>query len=99
MRDIQDTTRERETMTNNNHTSPHNCACSRLTCASFVAGNQCFRCEQVDNRRDGITFDTEMLEWEAWFNGNRKREEAHEQSSDYRPASRFNVGAGAGEEW
>jgi hypothetical protein len=39
MGDIQHATRERETMTNNNHTSPHNCACSRLTCASFVAGN------------------------------------------------------------
>ena len=76
-------------MTNNNHTSPDNCACGRLTCASFVAGNQCFRCEQVDNQRDGITFDTEMLEWEAWFNGNRKREEAHEQSPDYRPATGF----------
>ena len=99
MGDIQHATRERETMTNNNHTSPHNCACSRLTCASFVAGNQCFRCEQVDNQRAGITFAAEMDEWRDWFDGNRKREEAHEQSPDYRPASRFNVGAVAGEEW
>ena len=70
-------------MTNNNHTSPITCACGRLTCASFVAGNQCFRCEQVDNQRAGITFDAEMDEWRAWFEGNRKREEAHEQSPDY----------------
>ena len=54
-----------KTMTNNNHTSPHNCACVRLTCASYVAGNQCFRCEQVDNQRDGVTFGTEMLEWDS----------------------------------
>ena len=84
-------------MTNNNHTSPHNCACSRLTCASFVAGNQCFRCEQVDNRKAGITFDTEMLEWEAWFNGNRKRQAVHE--AGFIAAGFRNVGAVAGEEW
>jgi hypothetical protein len=79
-------------MTNNNNKKPINCACGQLTCASFVAGNQCFRCEQVDNRKAGITFDTEMLEWEAWFSGNRKREEAHEQSPDYRPpTSRYLV--------
>ena len=79
-------------MTNNNHTSPHNCACSRLTCASFVAGNQCFRCEQVDNQRAGITFAAEMDEWRAWFEGNQKRREAHEQSPNFRPPGRFNVG-------
>jgi len=70
-------------MTNNNHTSPDNCACSRLTCASFVAGNQCFRCEQVDNWKAGITFAVEMDEWNAWFSGNRKREETHEKSPHY----------------
>ena len=69
---------ERETMTNNNHTSPHNCACSRLTTASFVAGNQGFRCQQVDNQRAGIRFNTEMDEWRSWFAGNRKRQEVHE---------------------
>ena len=84
-------------MTNNNHTSPHNCACSQLSCASFVAGNQCFRCEQVDNRNSGITFDTEMLEWEAWFNGNRKRQAVHE--AGFIAAGFRNVGAVAGEEW
>ena len=86
-------------MTNNNHTSPHNCACGQLSCASFVAGNQCFRCEQVDNQRAGITFAAEMDEWRAWFEGNQKRREAHEQSPNFRPPGRFNVGAVAGEEW
>ena len=78
-------------MTNNNHTSPHNCACGRLTCASFVAGNQCFRCEQVDNQRAGITFPHWLDEWKAWFAGNRDRQAAHEAGPNYRPASRFNV--------
>ena len=82
-------------MTNNNHTSPHNCACSRLSCASFVAGNQCFRGEQVDNRNAGITFDTEMLEWEAWFNGNRKRQAVHE--AGFIAAGFHNVGEEEGE--
>jgi len=79
-------------MTNNNHTSPHNCACGRLTCASFVAGNQCFRCQQVDNRKAGIRFGAEMDEWRSWFAGNRKRQEVHEAGPNFRPASRFNVG-------
>ena len=65
-------------MTNNNHTSPHNCACGQLSCASFVAGNQCFRCQQVDNQRAGIRFNDEMDEWRSWFAGNRKRQEVHE---------------------
>ena len=42
-------------MTNNNNTKPSNCACERMTCASFVAGNQCFRCEQVDNRDEPVS--------------------------------------------
>ena len=83
-------------MTNNNHTSPHNCACSRLTCASFVAGNQCFRCEQVDNRKAGITFAAEMDEWRAWFEGNKKRREAHE--AGFIAAGFHNVGAVAGDD-
>ena len=77
-------------MTNNNHTSPHNCACGRLTCASFVAGNQCFRCEQVDNQRAGITFPRWLDEWKAWFAGNRKRQEAHEAA--FIAAGFYNVG-------
>ena len=77
-------------MTNNNHTSPHNCACSRLTCASFVAGNQCFRCQQVDNQRAGIRFNAEMDEWRSWFAGNRKRQEVHEAA--HIAAGYYNVG-------
>ena len=78
-------------MTNNNHTSPHNCACGQLSCASFVAGNQCFRCQQVDNRRAGINFPDEMAEWRAWFAGNRDRQAAHEAGPNYRPPTRFCV--------
>ena len=84
-------------MTNNNHTSPHNCACSRLSCASFVAGNQCFRCQQVDNQRAGIRFNDEMDEWRSWFAGNRKRQAVHE--AGFIAAGFRNVGAVAGEEW
>ena len=76
-------------MTNNNHTSPHNCACGRLTCASFVAGNQCFRCEQVDNRRAGITFTDEYSEHAAWFRQNEKRIAEHEAGPNYIPATGF----------
>ena len=83
-------------MTNNNHTSPHNCACSRLTCASFVAGNQCFRCEQVDNRKAGITFAAEMDEWRAWVEGNQKRREA--PAAGFIAAGFRNVGAVAGDD-
>ena len=87
-------------MTNNNHTSPHNCACSRLTCASFVAGNQCFRCQQVDNQHAGIRFNAEMDEWRSWFAGNRNRQEVHEAA--HIAAGYYNVGdseeePGAGE--
>ena len=64
-------------MTNNNNPKPTNCACADMSCASFVAGNQCFRCEQVDNREAGITFADEMDEWRAWFAGNRERQETH----------------------
>ena len=70
-------------MTNNNNTKPSNCACERMTCASFVAGNQCFRCEQVDNRDEGITFVDEMAEWTEWFQGNMQREEDHKSSPNY----------------
>ena len=79
-------------MTNNNHTKPTNCACGKLSCASFVAGNQCFRCQQVDNRHAGIRFNAEMDEWRSWFAGNRKRQEVHEAGPNFRPAGRFNVG-------
>tara|TARA_B100000749_G_scaffold208104_1_gene163125 strand:+ start:512 stop:841 length:330 start_codon:yes stop_codon:yes gene_type:complete len=75
------------TMTNNNHRSPHNCACAKLSCASFVAGNQCFRCQQVDNRKAGIRFNAEMDEWKAWFACNRKRVKVHEAGPNYRPSA------------
>ena len=53
-------------MTNNNNKKPINCACGDMGVAEFVAGNQCFRCEQVDNRKAGITFTTGVCgEWEA----------------------------------
>ena len=87
---IQDTTRERETMTNNNHTKPTNCACSRMACASFVAGNQCFRCQQVDNRHAGIRFNNEMDEWRSWIACNWKRQEVHE--AGFKAAGFRNVG-------
>ena len=77
-------------MTNNNHTSPHNCACSRMAVSSYVAGNQCFRCQQVDNRKAGIRFNAEMDEWRGWFAGNRKRQEVHE--AGFRAAGFRNVG-------
>ena len=77
-------------MTNNNHTSPHNCACGQLSCASFVAGNQCFRCQQVDNNHAGITFNRWLDEWRCWFAGNRKRQEVHE--AGFRAAGFYNVG-------
>ena len=76
-------------MTNNNNTSPVNCACGQLTCASFVAGNQCFRCEQVDNRRAGITFTDEYSEHAAWFRQNEKRIVEHEAGPNYIPATGF----------
>ena len=76
-------------MTNNNNTSPDNCACGQLTCASFVAGNQCFRCEQVDNRRAGITFTEEYREHAAWFLRNEKRIAEHEAGPNYIPATGF----------
>ena len=84
-------------MTNNNNPKPTNCACSRLTCASFVAGNQCFRCQQVDNRHAGIRFNDEMDEWRSWFACNWKRQEVHE--AGFKAAGFRNVGAVAGEEW
>ena len=76
-------------MTNNNNTKPTDCACGAMTCASFVAGNQCFRCEQVDNRKAGTTFDTEMQEWEAWFRQGEKRVAEHEAGPNFIPATGF----------
>ena len=76
-------------MTNNNNTSPANCACGQLSCASFVAGNQCFRCEQVDNRRAGITFADEYSEHAAWFRQIDKRIAEHEAGPNYIPATGF----------
>ena len=70
-------------MTNNNNTKPSNCACERMTCASFVAGNQCFRCEQVDNREAGITFEDEHAEHAVWFRQIDKRTTEHKNSPNY----------------
>ncbi len=77
-------------MTNNNNPKPTNCACGKLSCASFVAGNQCFRCQQVDNRHAGIRFNSEMDEWRAWFACNCKRQEVHE--AGFKAAGFRNVG-------
>ena len=76
-------------MTNNNNTKPNNCACGKMTCESFVAGNQCFRCEQVDNRKRGFTFDDEMDEWNEWFQQVQQRIADHKNSPDFIPATGF----------
>ena len=76
-------------MTNNNNKKPINCACGQLSCASFVAGNQCFRCEQVDNREAGITFTDEHAEHVAWFRQVDKRTADHKNSFDFIPATGF----------
>jgi hypothetical protein len=60
-----------------------------MTCESFVAGNQCFRCEQVDNRKAGTTFEDEMVEWEAWFRQVEKRIVEHKAGSTYIDPSRY----------
>ena len=73
-------------MTNNN-TKPNNCACAAMTCEAFVAGNQCFRCEQVDNREAGITFADEHAEHAAWFRQIEKRIVAHKAGPNYIPAT------------
>ena len=83
MGDIQHATRKRENMTNNNNKKPINCACGQLSCASFVAGNQCFRCEQVDNRHAGITFADEHAEHVAWFRQVDKRTAEHKAGPNY----------------
>ena len=83
-------------MTNNNHTSPHNCACGQLSCASFVAGNQCFRCEQVDNQRAGIIFADEQSEHAAWFRQVDKRTAEHKAGPNYIDPKRY---AGSEGEW
>jgi len=70
-------------MTNNNNTKPDNCACADLNVASFVAGNQCFRCEQVDNREAGIVFEDEHREHAAWFRQANKRTAEHEAGPNY----------------
>ena len=76
-------------MTNNNNPKPTNCACGRLSCASCVAGNQCFRCEQVDNREAGITFADEHAEHAAWFRQIEKRIVAHKAGPNYIDPSRY----------
>ena len=82
MGSIQHKTRE-STMTNNNNKKPINCACGQLSCASFAAGNQCFRCEQVDNRHAGITFADEHAEHVAWFRQVDKRTAEHKAGPNY----------------
>jgi hypothetical protein len=76
-------------MTNNNNTSPVNCACGQLSCASFVAGNQCFRCEQVDNQRAGIIFTDEQSEHAAWFRQVDKRIVEHKAGPHYIDSSGY----------
>ena len=76
-------------MTNNNNTKPNNCACGKMTCEAFVAGNQCFRCEQVDNREAGIVFEDEMTEWEAWFRQCQTRTAEHKVGPNYIDPSRY----------
>ena len=76
-------------MTNNNNTKPINCACGAMTCESFVAGNQCFRCEQVDNREAGITFADEYAEHAAWFRQVDKRIAEHKVGPNYIDPSRY----------
>jgi len=70
-------------MTNNNNNKPNNCACGQLSCASFVAGNQCFRCEEVDNRAAGIVFDTFVDEMRAFIRKGEKRIAVHEAGPNY----------------
>ena len=48
-----------------------------------MAGNQCFRCEQVDNRHAGITFADEMQEWRAWFRQVEQRIADHKAGPNY----------------
>ena len=77
-------------MTNNNNKKPINCACGDMGVAEFVAGNQCFRCEQVDNRHAGITFTTGVCgEWDAWFQQIGKRVAAFKAGPKYIDPSRY----------
>ena len=77
-------------MTNNNNKKPINCACGDMGVAEFVAGNQCFRCEQVDNRKAGITFTQGVCgEWEAWFQQIGKRVAAFQAGPKYIDPSRY----------
>ena len=76
-------------MTNNNNTKPNNCACEKMTCESFVAGNQCFRCEQVDNRHAGITFADEYSEQATWFRQITRRIVDHKAGPNYIDPARY----------
>ena len=76
-------------MTNNNNKKPINCACGDMTCEPFVAGNQCFRGEQVDNRKRGFTFDDEMDEWNEWFQQVQQRIVDHKAGPNYIDPSRY----------
>jgi alpha-L-arabinofuranosidase len=76
-------------MTNNNNKKPINCACGDMTCESFVAGNQCFRCEQVDNRKRGFTFDDTVDEWNEWFQQVQQRIVEFKAGPNYIDPSRY----------
>ena len=76
-------------MTNTNTKTPINCACGDMTCESFVAGNQCFRCEQVDNRKRGFTFDDEMDEGNEGFQQVQQRIVDHKAGPNYIDPSRY----------
>ena len=74
-------------MTKKREKKPSSGGGGAMTCEAFVAGNQCFRCEQVENRHAGSTFDTEMQEWEAWFRQIEQRVVAHKAGPNYIPAT------------
>ena len=77
-------------MTNNNNKKAINCACGDMGVSEFVAGNQCFRCEQVDNRHAGITFTTGVCgEWDAWFKQIGERVVAFKAGPKYIDPSRY----------
>ena len=60
-----------------------------MSVESFVAGNQCFRCEQVDNRKAGFTFDDEVDEWNEWFQQIQQRVVEFKAGPNYIDPSRY----------
>ena len=60
-----------------------------MSVESFVAGNQCFHCEQVDNRKAGFTFDDEVDEWNEWFQQIQQRIVEFKAGPNYIDPSRY----------